>query len=66
MQRLTNTKGIELMKRGAKYQVDCAADESVYLLSTNVWLIVQSGRYYLARTIDVNKLAWTTKLTYKG
>jgi hypothetical protein len=66
MKRLTNSKGIELKAKGAKYQVDCAADESVYLLTCNVWLIIQSGRYYLAQTSDVNKLAWTTKLTYKG
>jgi hypothetical protein len=66
MKRLTNEIGKQYQANGARFRVDCELDESVYMIGVNLFLYVQSGRYYLANTSDINALQWRKKLVYGG
>lgn len=66
MKRLANAHGRKLVLAGARVRIDSELDESVYLIGVNLFLYVQSGRYYLATTSDINALQWRKKLTYGG
>ena len=66
MKRLHNEHGRKLALKGARYRVDCELDESVYMIGVNLFLYIQSGRYYLATTSDINALQWRKRLVYGG
>ena len=66
MKRLTNEQGKQYQVTGARFRVVCELDEVVYMIGVNVFLYVQSGRYYLANTSDINALQWRVKLIYEG
>ena len=66
MKRLTNDQGKQYQAKGARFKVSCELDESVYMVGVNQFLYIQSGRYYLATTSDINALQWRKKLTYGG
>jgi hypothetical protein len=66
MDRINREIGVEIERQSAKLAVDCAEDESIHLIATNLFLYNQSGRYYLADTSEINAIIWATKLTYGG
>ncbi len=66
MKRLTNDQGKLFQANGARFRVSCELDEAVYMIGVNRFLYVQSGRFYLATTGDINALQWRVKLVYGG
>jgi hypothetical protein len=66
MKRLTREQGKQYQTNGARFRVECEIDESVYIIGVNLFLYVQSGRFYLSNTSDINALQWRKKLVYGG
>ena len=66
MIKLTSSEGRALRQRSAKLSADLDIDQAIYLISTNCYLIEQSGAFWLAKTKEVNGLLWTKKLNTKG
>jgi hypothetical protein len=66
MIKLTSSEGLALRQGAAKLSAELDVDQAIYLISTNCYLIEQSGAFWLAKTKDVNYLLWTKKLNTKG
>lgn len=65
MVKISASAGRALKQISAKLAADLDVDQSIYLISTNCYLIEQSGAFWLAKTNDVNYLLWNKKLNIR-